>query len=85
EVVDVGSGIAQFVYYGAGFKTVWVTFDKSCPYCESLNNKVISRGMNFINAGQSLQPEGAETPLIVTQNISHPAAHLGCDCGISAG
>lgn len=82
EVVDGECGFAQYVYYAAGFKTVWVTLDESCPYCMSLNGRVISRGMHFMNAGQSFQPEGAENPLIVTQNISHPQLHLGCDCTI---
>jgi len=85
ETVNAESGTAQFVYFAGGFETVWMTFDKSCPYCESLDGRTISRGMNFINAGQSFQPEGAKVPLIVTQNISHPAAHIGCDCTVRAG
>ncbi|KKL91847.1 hypothetical protein LCGC14_1890610 [marine sediment metagenome] len=86
EVVDLESGIAQFVYYGAGFRTVWVTFGKSCPYCMSLNGRTVSQGMNFLNAGQAFEPDGAVNgPLVVTQNISHPAAHSGCDCSVSAG
>jgi len=84
ETVNGESGTASFVYLAGGFRTEWVTFDKSCPYCESLNGKTVSQGMNFINAGESFQPDGAESPLIVTQNISHPAAHEGCDCSVRA-
>ena len=84
ETVNGEAGTAQFVYYATGFRTVWVTFDKSCPYCESLDGMTISRGMNFINAGQSFQPDGADIPLVPTRHISHPAAHEGCDCTVRA-
>lgn len=84
EVVNGECGTAQFVYYAAGFRTVWVTFDESCPYCESLNGRTVSRGENFIPAGVAFQPDGAERPLVTTQNISHPAAHEGCDCSVRA-
>ena len=84
ETVNCECGTAQFVYYAGNFRTVWVTFDASCPYCESLNGMTISRGQSFIPAGSILQPEGAEVPLKVTQNISHPAAHQNCDCSVRA-
>jgi len=84
EIVDGEAGFAQFVYYSFGFSTVWVTFGKNCPYCDSLDGMVISRGMNFLSAGQAFQPEGADSPLVVSGNVSHPGAHGGCDCSVMA-
>ncbi len=85
EVVDGESGFAQFVYFSAGFRTVWVTLGKNCPYCDSLNGRTVSRGVNFINAGSGIEGEAGKPLLVVTQNISHPAAHGGCDCTVRAG
>ena len=85
EVVDGESGFAQFVYFSAGFRTVWVTLGKNCPYCDSLNGRTVSRGMNFINAGSGIEGEEGKPLLVVKNNISHPAAHLGCDCTVRAG
>ncbi len=85
EVVDGESGFSQFVYFSAGFRTVWVTLGKNCPYCDSLNGRTVSRGVNFINAGSGIEGEAGKPSLVVTQNISHPAAHGGCDCTVRAG
>ena len=86
EAVDGECGFAQFVYFAAGFRTIWVALGDNCPYCNALDGKTISRGMSFLNAGQSFEPDGAVNgPLIVKQNISHPAAHGGCDCTVRAG
>ena len=63
----------------------WVTSgSESCPYCEDLNGKVVSRGSFFLGAGD-FQPEGAETPLTVRRGKKHPPIHDGCDCAIVAG
>ncbi len=85
EVIDGETGFAQWVYFAGGFTTVWVAIGKSCPYCNSLDGRVISRGGTFLSKGQSFQPEGAETPLVVSANVSHPAAHGKCDCTVRAG
>ncbi len=85
EVVDGESGFASFVYFAAGFRTVWIAIGDSCPYCEGLNGRTISRGMNFINKGESFDPGLTGVPLIVSTGIGHPAAHGGCDCTVRAG
>lgn len=68
------SGIAKIrsVYYG-----------KNCPYCRALHGRVIGISEFFLTKGE-FQPEGADRPLIVTGNRSHPPYHDGCDCGIEA-
>jgi len=84
EIISGESGFAQFVFFAAGFSTVWVATGKSCPYCLELDGRIISQGMNFVNAGQSFEPEGAESPMIVKQGISHPPLHSGCDCTVGS-
>ena len=79
------TGIAKYVYFAAGFLTKWLTVGKNCPYCNSLDGKTISWGENMLNKDQAFQPEGAESPLVVKMNISHPPAHAGCDCSVSIG
>ncbi len=85
EIIDGETGFAQWVYFAGGFTTVWVAIGKSCPYCNSLDGRVISRGGTFLSQGQAFQPEGAETPLVVSANVTHPGAHGGCDCTVRAG
>ena len=86
EIVNGECAFAQFVYFESGFETRWVTMGKSCPYCDSLNGMVISRGGSFLSAGTAWEPEGAtHGPMVISTNISHPAAHSGCDCSVMAG
>ena len=65
-------------------KIMSVSYGKSCPYCNDLDGKVIGIEENFLTPGD-FQPEGAERPLTVTSDHSHPPYHDGCDCGIVAG
>jgi len=86
EIVNGECAFAQFVYFESGFETRWVTMGKSCPYCDSLNGMVISRGGCFLSAGTAWEPEGAtHGPMVISTNIMHPAAHGGCDCSVMAG
>ena len=62
---------------------VSMSYDKSCPYCEELNGKVVGIEQPFLSAG-SFQPDGADGPLNITSNHFHPPYHDGCDCGIMA-
>jgi hypothetical protein len=85
EVVDGETGIAQYVYFAAGFKTRWVTIGDSCPYCNALNGRVIGRSGAFLMAGDSFEPEGAVNgPLKQITDTRHPQLHEGCDCTVSA-
>lgn len=85
EVVDGETGIAQYVYFAAGFKTRWVTIGDSCPYCNAMNGRVIGRAGAFLMAGDSFEPEGAVNgPLQISRDTRHPQLHQGCDCTVSA-
>lgn len=59
-----------------------VAFGDSCPYCTSLNGKIVGINKFFLMAGESLLPDGIDVPLTTTSNIGHPPYHGGCDCMI---
>lgn len=80
QIVDGENAAAQFVYFAAGFMVRWVTVGQSCAYCNAMNGKVIRQGERFIERGSELEPTGAKGPMKITNNISHPALHAGCDC-----
>jgi len=84
ETVRAESAFAKSVFALAGItKIVSVSFGKSCPYCNALDGMVIGIDQFFLKQGE-FQPEGADEPLTVTSNRSHPPYHDGCDCGIMA-
>jgi len=84
ETVRAESAFAKSVFALSGIsKIVSVSFGKSCPYCNALDGMVIGIDQYFLTKGD-FQPDGAEEPLIVTSNRSHPPYHDGCDCGIMA-
>ncbi|KKL84476.1 hypothetical protein LCGC14_1964360 [marine sediment metagenome] len=84
EIIAGAAGLASFVYFAGGFRTVWVTVGKNCPYCDSLDGATIESGGTFLAAGTEFQPEGAERPLTTRGGISHPPAHGSCDCSTSS-
>ena len=61
-----------------------VAYGHNCPYCDALNGKVIGIEENFLSKGD-FQPDGADAPLKVTSDHSHPPYHDGCDCSIVIG
>ncbi|MBT8460994.1 MAG: phage portal protein, partial [Gemmatimonadetes bacterium] len=81
--VRAGGGLSVELYAAAGVTTlVWVGGD--CDLCSSLNGTVVAVRQNFLNAGDTLSPEGA-SPLTVDRGISHPPLHPpSCDCVILA-
>lgn len=85
EKVRGSSAIFQAVVFGAGLSTYWrIRGAKTCKYCKMLNGKKVSRGQSFVNAGDSLRPEGQE-PMKVRGIRLHPGLHRGCDCYLSTG
>jgi hypothetical protein len=82
EAVGGETGLASQVYFSNGFRTRWVTMGDSCPYCNSLNGRVVSEGGVFL---APFEPSGAiHGPLVSSTRISHPPAHGSCDCGVMA-
>ena len=86
EGVRASSFAFQAVVFGAGLSTVWrIRGPKTCPFCRSLNGKVVSRGQSFVKDGQELDPDGAEAPMLIRGTKQHPGLHRGCDCYLSIG
>ena len=86
ESVRSVSALALAAYGLAGVTLLrWVAGgSESCPYCQSLDGKVVGRGDAFVPAGD-FQPEGAETALKVRRSAFHPPVHDGCSCSVIAG
>lgn len=86
EVNQSNNAVALAVYGMGGVMVKrWVTVGSSCPYCRSLNGKVVGLDSPYIRAGEHFHPEGADAPLTLSYTIKHPPIHRGCDCIIVAG
>lgn len=84
EITRSQNAIAKSVYTLYGITKIRsVASGNSCPYCSSLDGKVIGIEQHFLTKGE-YAPEGAEKPLTITSNISHPPYHRGCSCSIVA-
>jgi len=61
----------------------WLTAldERTCPYCSSLNGKIVSLEDNYFNQGDSFKPTGAERPLNIDySNVGEPPLHTNCRC-----
>lgn len=84
EAITAGGGIATTVYAMAGFGAVWRTVGETCPYCKRLEGRTVAAGGRFLNEGDTIEPTDGSEPMTVRRGISHPQAHDGCDCTVSA-
>lgn len=83
ESTRFNNALAKTVFAIAGIqKLKSVAFGDSCPYCKSLNGKVIGIKQFFLSPGDELLPDGVDEPLTTTTSIGHPPYHGGCDCMI---
>ena len=82
ESVRFNNALAKKVYVLAGITRLMsvATGEKSCPYCEDLDGTVIGISQNFLNAGESLKPEGVDEALTTSTDLGHAPYHGGCDC-----
>jgi len=79
------NAFAKAVFAVGGIRYIRaVANGKSCPYCSELDGQVIGIDQYFLSKGQEFKPEGAESSLTSSSNISHPPFHAGCDCDIVA-
>ena len=85
ETKQAGEGVAAFVILAGGYKLVWNTAGKNCPYCDELDGMVIERGQSFVQSNTDLNPEGAEKPMSIYRSKAHPPLHDGCDCFVGSG
>lgn len=75
--------MAQFQASGVERKAWSARGSETCPYCRSLNGRIVETSATFFADSDEYQPEGAERPLTFTRSISHPPLHDGCDCTLS--
>jgi len=84
EAVRAENAFTRSVFSLCGIKKVRsVKYGAECPYCDALAGKIIGIDEYFLQKGDFL-PEGADTPLTITQNCCHAPYHDGCECGIEA-
>jgi hypothetical protein len=76
--------LAFYVLVGVTRK-MWVnTGSQNCPYCQSLDGRVVEIEKFFLAKDTDYAPEGSERPLSVRYDVGHAPAHGGCDCIIVA-
>ncbi len=84
RTVEVAGAVTRKTWDTHGVQRMrWVTYGKNCPYCDSLNGKVVGIRESFIEAGSEYKPDGADVALKPSRNIGHAPAHDGCGCGIA--
>ncbi|NLB56077.1 MAG: phage portal protein [Lentisphaerae bacterium] len=87
ETIQQASAVAVAVYKMSGVQRLkWVnTGSKSCPWCESMNGKIVGIEEHFVEPGEEWSPEGAEGEhMKIRGPIQHPPLHAGCQCMIIA-
>ncbi len=86
ETVRFGNAVAVTIFGIAGARRLtWMAFGESCPYCSDLDGRTVGIEDTFLSLGAEFQPEGAERPLTVRNDVRHGPAHGGCDCMVTVG
>ena len=82
ETVEQSNKIARFVFAGAGFTRLrWVAIgDKSCPYCQEMDNKVVGIESPFLGASETLESDDGR--MRINKPAFTPQLHSGCVCQI---
>jgi len=84
EVVRSGNAFAKTFMIAAGVTLLrWVSVGESCPYCDTLDGKVVGVDQQFALPNDVIEANGGA--LGVSSSIGHPPIHRGCDCQIVAG
>jgi hypothetical protein len=82
--VGVGSMVARSVIMGAGYSLVWKTRGKSCPLCNQLNGrKVTKKNQSFNKSSEEFTDEAGKT--VTFRQTKYAPLHKGCDCVVVAG
>lgn len=79
ESTRFNNAVAVAVYGMAGIEYIRsIAFGKNCPYCSSLDGKVIGINSWMIAAGEEVKPDGVDKPLTSSTNLRHAPYHSGC-------
>ena len=73
--------LAKMAWTAAGITTLmWITTGSStCPYCSSMDGRIVGIEKNFLDQGDGIDDMKPST------SIGHPPLHAGCDCMIVPG
>ena len=73
----------MYAWMEAGVKKLrWIAVGKSCPYCESLNGKIVGINKPFVDSNMKINQDGSWMTLQIFKPKLHPPLHAGCDCMI---
>lgn len=82
--VGVGSMVARSVILGGGYTLVWKTRGKSCPMCNQLDGrKVTKKSQTFNKSTEEFTDEAGGT--VTFRQTKYAPLHRGCDCVLIAG
>jgi HK97 family phage portal protein len=91
ETIRSANRGAKAAYQAAGVKNLqWVTAGDGCPYCRTMDKKIIPIDSNFVDLGGALHPEvDADSvggrPLVANyEAVETPPLHPNCRCAIKA-
>jgi HK97 family phage portal protein len=81
ETDRVGNAVAALTAFAIGMSIRWqTTGSSSCPWCRSLNGKVVGQSGFYVQGGEEFQPDGTTKPMRIRHTKKHPPLHAGCDC-----
>ena len=84
EVRGVASMVARVTILSAGYRLMWATNGKSCPFCNSLDGKTVSRmDEPFLKSGTEI--DGGDSGKMTVSQTLYAPIHAGCDCNVVAG
>jgi HK97 family phage portal protein len=84
ETRGVASMVARVTILGAGYRLMWATNGKSCPFCNSLNGLTVSRmDEPFLKSGTEI--DGGDSGKMTVSQTLYAPIHAGCDCNVIAG
>ena len=82
ESTRFGNAIFQVIVWSYGLSTFWMTFGKSCRYCNMLRGRKVYQSV-FLNGGDKLKPTKDLPTMKIYSRVAHPPLHFGCDCYLS--
>jgi len=84
ETARAGNAVTLKTYQDAGIqRKIWMASANPCPYCAGLNGATVEITRQFLAAGESFQPEGADAAFVTDTTMGHPPLHKGCQCVVA--
>ena len=71
--------IASYTTYSVT-RIMWVASGESCPFCQSLNGRIIGVSEYVVEGGSAVDAGDGSAPMVVRRSVRHGPLHGGCDC-----